>query len=99
MQYGDPPSASEAVDIAKVNKIAATNNRATFFMFVSPSIKSEVLVAGKTVRAFWENGTHVRKARDSSCANRAGYVGSVFGAGLHSGEIGELVTDPEPRRR
>jgi hypothetical protein len=38
-QRGTPPSASEAVDIAKVNKIAATNRRVTFFISVSPSIK------------------------------------------------------------
>jgi peroxiredoxin len=39
---GGVPSASDAVDIAKVNKIAAMNRRATFFILVFPSIKSEV---------------------------------------------------------
>jgi hypothetical protein len=29
---GEPPSASDAVDSAKVNSIAATNKRTTFFM-------------------------------------------------------------------
>jgi hypothetical protein len=61
---GDPPSASEAVDIAKVNKIAATNRRVTFFISGSPSIQSEVALAGETLRAFYENGTDVRKTRD-----------------------------------
>jgi hypothetical protein len=44
---GTPPSASEAVDIANVNKIAATNIRVTFFISVSPLIKFELLLLGK----------------------------------------------------
>jgi hypothetical protein len=43
--------------------MAATNKRVTFFILVS-SRSLELLLAGETLRPFYENGTHVRKARD-----------------------------------
>jgi hypothetical protein len=60
---GPPPSASEAVDIAKVNRIAATNRRAIFFISVSPSIKSEVPTC-------WGNTTCVSRKRNT-CSKSA----------------------------
>src|SRR3954469_16066535 len=43
--------------------MAATNKRVTFLISVSPR-SLELLFAGETLRRFYENGTHVRKARD-----------------------------------
>jgi hypothetical protein len=60
---GDPPSASEAVDIAKLSRMAARNKRVTFFISFSPR-SLELILAGETLRVFEENGTHVRKACD-----------------------------------
>ena len=64
MGTGGVPSASEAVDIAKVNKIAATNIRVTFFISVSPSIKCEVATCwGNTTRVLQKLNTCSKSVR------------------------------------
>ena len=67
---GDPPSANEAIDVPKVNRMAATTKRVNFFISVSPR-SLELLLAGETLRRFYENGTHVRKARDFAALKNA----------------------------
>lgn len=81
MHKGDPPSASEAVDIAKVNRIAATNKRAIFFISVSPSIKVKLLLLGKHYVGFAKT-EHMFEKRAISLLSKTRYAEAVlrFGA-------------------
>ena len=66
---GDPPSANEAIDVPKVNRMAATTKRVNFFISVSPFEFGVATCWGNTTSVLRKRNTCSKSARFRSRAN------------------------------
>src|SRR3954469_18974717 len=74
---GDPPSANEAIDVPKVNRMAATTKRVNFFISVSPRVWSCYLL-GKHYVGFTKT-EHMFEKRAISVSCKYGCLGRIGG--------------------